>query len=328
MRVIYLFSNLHAQNFRWLNSANIALLPKKDGAEQLTDFRPISLIHGVAKIIAKMMSLRLSPFMDTLISKSQSAFIKTRSIHDNFLNVRSFTRRLHRTKTPTVFLKLDIKKAFDSVRWDYLLDLMQRCGFPSRYRNWVTALLITSSSRVLLNGVPGAPIVHGRGLRQGDPLSPLLFDLAIDPLQQLLDLATTNGDLHRLRGRGPSIRTSLYADDAAIFIAPFREDFVALAHILEGFGEVTGLVTNMHKSIAVPIRCSALDLDDIMQGFPIRRTNFPIKYLGLPLSTRGLKGVDVQPLVDKVTSKLVPWEGKTIAAAGWDGQTIEGAMQS
>jgi hypothetical protein len=65
-----------------------------------------------------------------------------------------------------------------------------------------------------------------------------------------------------------------------------------------------------------------------MQGFPIRRTNFPIKYLGLPLSTRGLKGVDVQPLVDKVTSKLVPWEGKTIAAAGWDGQTIEGAMQS
>jgi mannosylglycoprotein endo-beta-mannosidase len=223
MRVIYLFSNLHAHNFRWLNSANIALLPKKDGAEELTDFRPISLIHGVAKIIAKMMSLRLSPFMDTLISKSQSAFIKTRSIHDNFLNVRSFTRRLHRTKTPTVFLKLDIKKAFDSVRWDYLLDLMQRCGFPSRYRNWVTALLITSSSRVLLNGVPGAPIVHGRGLRQGDPLSPLLFDLAIDPLQEFLDLASTNGDQHRLHGRGPSIRTSLYVDDAAIFIAPFKE---------------------------------------------------------------------------------------------------------
>jgi hypothetical protein len=135
-------------------------------------------------------------------------------------------------------------------------------------------------------------------------------------LQHLLDLATANGDLHRLRGRGPSIRTSLYADDATIFIAPFKEDFVALAHILEGFGEVTGLVTNMHKSIAVPIRCSALDLDDIMQGFPIRRTNFPIKYLGLHLSTRGLKGVDVQPLVDKVASKLVPWEGKTIAAAG------------
>lgn len=141
---------------------------------------------------------------------------------------------------------------------------MQRCGFPARFRNWVAALLVTASSRVLLNGVPGVPIAHGRGLRQGDPLSPLLFDLVIDPLQQLLHLATENGDLHRLRGRGPTIRTSLYADDAAIFMAPFKEDFEVLAHILEGFGEVTGLVTNVHKSLAAPIRCSNLDLDVIM----------------------------------------------------------------
>jgi hypothetical protein len=86
-------------------------------------------------------------------------------------------------------------------------------------------LLTTASSRVLLNRIPGEPIAHGRGLHQGDPLSPLLFDLAIDPLQQLLDIATYNGDLHRIRGRGPTVRTSLYADDVAIFIAPFKEDF-------------------------------------------------------------------------------------------------------
>jgi hypothetical protein len=67
MRVVHLFSNLHAENFHWLNSANIALLPKKEGAEAISDFHPISLIHGVAKIIAKMMSIRLAPHMDTLI---------------------------------------------------------------------------------------------------------------------------------------------------------------------------------------------------------------------------------------------------------------------
>jgi hypothetical protein len=67
---------------------------------------------------------------------------------------------------------------------------------------------------------------------QGDPLSPLLFNLIIDPLQQILDLATANGDLHRLRGRGPTIRTLLYADDAAIFMAPIKEDFNILAEIL------------------------------------------------------------------------------------------------
>ena len=126
MCAINSFSNLHTANLHWLNSANIVLLPKKDGAEDISEFLPISLIHAFAKIIAKILANRLAPFMNNLVSKSQSAFIKTRSIHDNFMFVRGFIRRLHRTKTSALLLKLDIKKAFDSVRWDYLLDLLQR----------------------------------------------------------------------------------------------------------------------------------------------------------------------------------------------------------
>jgi hypothetical protein len=61
MPVVHLFSNLHAENFHWLNSANVVLIPKKEGAEAILDFHPISLIHGVAKIVAKMMSTRLAP---------------------------------------------------------------------------------------------------------------------------------------------------------------------------------------------------------------------------------------------------------------------------
>jgi hypothetical protein len=70
MRVIDLFGNLHAKKFHWLNSANIALLPKKDGAEEVTNFRPISLIHAIAKIIAKMLATRLGPLMDDLVSNA------------------------------------------------------------------------------------------------------------------------------------------------------------------------------------------------------------------------------------------------------------------
>ena len=99
MRVIALFSNLHSENFHWLNTANIVLLPKKEGAENVTDYRPISLIHAVAKIIAKVLATRLAPLMNTLISRAQSAFIKTRSIHDNFMYVRNFARRLHKSRT-------------------------------------------------------------------------------------------------------------------------------------------------------------------------------------------------------------------------------------
>jgi hypothetical protein len=167
MAMINHFSSLRTNHLHWLNSANIALIPKKEGAEEITDFRPISLIHAIAKLISKMLATRLAPYMNMLVSNAQSAFIKKRSIHDNFLYVRNLARKLHRSKTPTLLFKLDIKKAFDSVRWDYLMDLLQHLGFPSKFRDWIAALLSTSSSRVLLNGIAGDPIKHGRGSDKG-----------------------------------------------------------------------------------------------------------------------------------------------------------------
>ena len=244
MRVIHQFSSLQTTNLHWLNSANIVLIPKKDGAESISDFRPISLIHAIAKIIAKMMATRMTPHMHDLVSNAQSAFIKKRSIHDNFMYVRNLARKLHRKNSPTLLFKLDIKKAFDSVRWDFLMDLLQHLRFPVRFRDWVAALLSTSTSRVLINGVLGDPLKHGCGLRQGDPLSPLLFVLAIDPLHHLLSKATAQGHLHPLYGTTPTVRASLYADDAASVVKPIKEDIQFLAATLVSYREVTGMVTN------------------------------------------------------------------------------------
>ena len=148
------------------------------------------------------------------------------------------------------------------------------------------------SSRVLLNGIHGDPTKLGRGLRQEEPLSPLLFDLAIDLLQQCLDKATTQGNLHRLRGRGAHIRTSLFADDVAIFMNPIKEDILFLTNTLRNFGNVTGLIPNMEKRSFVPIRCKTLDLTDILQSFPAMISTFPLKYLGLPLSVHRLNRSD------------------------------------
>ncbi|KAE8791391.1 retrotransposon protein [Hordeum vulgare] len=154
------------------------------------------------------------------------------------------------------------------------------------------------------------------GLRQGDPLSPLLFVIAIDPLKHILDVATRKGLLHKIRGRGVMVRTFLYADEAAVFIAPIKRDVDNLAAILRGFGEVTGLCTNFHKSSMVPIRCDNLDLGRITQGLPAVRTSFPMRYLGLPLSAWKLKLVDLQFLVDKVASRLTTYDGQNITTIG------------
>jgi hypothetical protein len=205
------------------------------------DFRPISLIHSFIKLISKILALRLQPHMNAIVSTCQSAFIKNRSIHDNFLAVRTAARRFHTNKTPTLLFKLDIAKAFDSIRWEYILTLLEHLGSPIRWREWIAAILSTSTSRVILNGVPNPHIWHGRGLRQGDPLSPLLFVIAIDPLQRLLEVATEFGMLTKLRGRSPDLRISMFADDAVIFVTPTKGEVSMLARILELFGETTGL---------------------------------------------------------------------------------------
>lgn len=156
--------NLNAGPLPKLNRASITLLPKKDIAETPGDFRPISLIHSFAKIASKVLTIRLSNDIDKLVSGAQSAFIKKRCIQDNFLYAQNLARAYRRTKKSALLLKLDISKVFDSVSWEYLLELLEKRGFPSRWRNWLALLFASSSSSVRLNGVQGLAIIHEHGL--------------------------------------------------------------------------------------------------------------------------------------------------------------------
>jgi len=149
----------------------MVLLPKKEDAQTLVDFRPISLTHYIAKLFSKLLATRLSLHLNTIVSRSQSAFIKRRSIQDNFLYTQNLIRDLHRRKQPGLFLKLDIAKAFDSVRWDFLLEVLQQFGFSPRWRAWVSTLLATSSTSVLLNGSKGSWFRHFRDFGRGSPFT-------------------------------------------------------------------------------------------------------------------------------------------------------------
>ena len=152
----------------------------------------------------------LAPHLDTLFSKCQSAFIKHRCIQDNLLYIQNTVRTLHKMKIRDLFMKLDIQKAFDTINWSYMLEVLQALGFGPRWREWISILFGTATSRALLNGNQGSSFSHKRGVRQGDPLSPMLFILAIDPLQKMLDLATQNGILTPLPLATAKLRTSLY----------------------------------------------------------------------------------------------------------------------
>ena len=142
-----------------------------------------------------MMANRLAPLLDSMVASNQSAFIRGHCIHDNFMLVQQTIKVLHRRKIASLFLKLDISKAFDSVAWSFLLDILAHLGFDAFWCSLISNLLKSSSTQVILNGEPGEFIYHQRGLRQGDPLSPILFILVMDVLNSLFAKAELEGPL-------------------------------------------------------------------------------------------------------------------------------------
>jgi hypothetical protein len=202
------------------------------------------------------------------------------------------------------------------VSWSFLLEVLQHLGFGLPWCNLVSNLLSTSSTRILVNGEPGEILQNQRGLRQGDPLSPMLFILVMDVLNSLFAKAGNEGLLQPLSRRMAGQRVSLYADDVALFIKPIEEELQITRDILRVFGEASGLQTNIQKSNIIPISCAEDSLTTIQDILPCTISEFPCKYLGLPLSNKKLRKRDLMPWIEKIADKLPCWKAALMNKAG------------
>lgn len=278
------------KNFRnlWmLNSAYITLIPEKADADQVKDFRPISLVHSFAKLVTKLLANRLASRLDQMVPPIRVLLSRNDSYRITLCWYNKLCSSCTHKNSPGSFLKLDITKAFDSVSWSFLLEVLDKLGFGSRWRDLLCGLLV-SSTQVLLNGTPGDFIQHRRGLSQGDPLSPTLFILVMDVLNWMVTRASEAGLLQPVSRRPIQHRISLYADDVALFLRPAADDITLTPNILQLFGDASGLVTNVQKSSVMPIQCSEDNMAVVQTLLPCEITRFPCKYLGLPLSLRRL----------------------------------------
>jgi hypothetical protein len=141
-----------------------------------------------------------------------------------------------------------------------LIEALHAFGFRPNWKQIISLLLSSSSSRVLLNGLPCQPFPHRRGLRQGDPLAPLLFILALEPLHRILVKAKQNGLLSQFSKQHGRLRAIFYADNVALFLNPVKEEVQTIFQLLDFFGQTSGLKINCAKCTFFPIQCDDLEM--------------------------------------------------------------------
>nr|GEW01978.1 RNA-directed DNA polymerase, eukaryota [Tanacetum cinerariifolium] len=164
------------------NSSFVTLIPKTLDPKLVSEFRPISIIGSLYKVVTKILATRLSFVISVLISNVQTGFLPNRQILDGPFIINESLARCKHKNHQAMFFKVDFAKAYDSIRWDYLDDVLNAFGFGSRWRSWIQGSLNSGKAFVLVNGSPTSECQFHRGLKQGDPLAPFLFILIMESL--------------------------------------------------------------------------------------------------------------------------------------------------
>ena len=221
----------------------IRLIEKKDKDKSLIkNWRPISLLNVDTKILAKLLADRLKSVLDGLIGQEQNAYVEGRSIHDGIRLIEQVIEYAEKRKDKASVLAIDFKKAFDSISHEYLWKVLEKMGFGRNLIHMIKTLYSNPESAIINNGKTSKYFKLGRACRQGDPIAPYLFIVALEPL--ILKIKCT---LKRYKLPGGDAKESALADDLTCF--PINEkEIKEVFKIIQEFTKISGLEVNKDKS--------------------------------------------------------------------------------
>ncbi|GJZ55587.1 RNA-directed DNA polymerase, eukaryota, reverse transcriptase zinc-binding domain protein [Tanacetum coccineum] len=301
-----------------INSTLISLVPKIQTPQKVSDFRPIACCNVIYKCISKIITERIKGCLDKLVSKNQSAFIPNRHIQDNILLAQELFKGYDRKMGPKrVALKVDIQKAYDTMNWQFLEDILIGFGFHERMVDWVMKCVTTTSFLVCVNGESCGYFKGGRGLRQGDPMSPYLFTLVMEILTSIIKrkVDDNHGFQYHFGCKKLKITNVCFADDLLMFCHADRISVSVLKEAIDEFGKVAGLIPNYNKSIIIFGSLNDEEKQEILEVIPFKVKKLPIRYLGVPLTSRRIKHKECKSLIDKVESRVQNWKNKSLSYA-------------
>ncbi|GKV16062.1 hypothetical protein SLEP1_g26767 [Rubroshorea leprosula] len=222
---------------RGSNASFIVLIPKKENPQGIEDYRPISLIGIMYKIITKLLANRLRKVLPKVIGEQQMAFIEGRQLADGVVIANEVIDEAKRKRKKSFLFKADFEKAYDKVCWSFINYMMMRMGFSKKWRKWIQECLRSSSVPVLINGSPTKEFTVSKGIRQGDPLSPFLFLIVAKGLNGLVSAAVEK-NLYKgvMVGKRDTTVTHLqFADDTIFFGEASDENIKVVKGIMRTF---------------------------------------------------------------------------------------------
>ncbi|KAG7559114.1 Alpha/Beta hydrolase fold [Arabidopsis thaliana x Arabidopsis arenosa] len=301
-----------------LNCTIIALIPKVPEACKLGDFRPISCCNLIYKVISKIIANRMKPILQECVSPNQAAFLKGRSLGENVLLASELIRNYQKVACPkSCMVKVDIRKAFDTVCWDFVLKVLSAQNFPPIFCAWIKQCISSPRFSVSINGELAGFFPAEKGHRQGDPISPYLFIMVMEVLSKLLEAAASQGkiQLHPLCST-PLVTHLLFADDLLVFSDGAGNSLTAISEVMINFKRLCGLDMNPSKSEIFFGGYSASEVEALSVLSGIKVGTFPTRYLGLPLNPARISFATLQPFIEKITSKLHAWTVRYLSFAG------------
>lgn len=283
----------------WTES-NIILIqkPEKDPLNP-GSYRPIALLNTDAKILTKLLSSRLQKIIPLYIHPDQMGFIPNRQLADNIHRTLNLIVHCKLHKLKSVALSIDLEKAFDSVNVAYLKLVLEKMQFGPKFLNTITAIYRNPSAILRVNNLSSDPISLEQGTRQGCPLSPLIFALAIESLAAHIRSHTEvsgiqiGSEIHKLG----YMRMIL-----SYTISDIKSSLHKIQTIFKEFVLISGLKVNFAKSEVFPMHLPLSEQISLAKVFPFKWTKTSWKYLGIhfPLNLDALKEVNYQPLVKSI----------------------------
>ncbi|KAJ3002608.1 hypothetical protein NUW54_g5756 [Trametes sanguinea] len=223
---------------------------EKGEKTKIANYRPITLLNTDYKLLTKLLSIRLAKAAPSIVHESQAGFVPGRKLSNHTQLAKMMISWAEATETNGAIVALDQEKAYDKIAHDYLWRVLQKFGVPESFIAMVKSLYAQAETSVLINGVLSSPYRVTRGVRQGDPLSCLLFNLAIEPLSAMIRKSGIRGI--NIPNCAEALKATLFADDTTSFLSA-EDDFADLQKVTTTWCGAAKARFNISKTEIIPI---------------------------------------------------------------------------